>query len=160
MFRIYRDTPGDIAIRSVAAGKFDATARDVCSEQVCYRYKEDDTERAAGVMGDNRVRRLPVLDSEKRLMSIVSIGDISRRNGNSAGIALSDISEANEAAREPGLAPARGAGQCPKGIKVVSTAVLRSAGRERLECMVSSKQELTEWELPGGRRGKRSGRPI
>lgn len=93
-------TDRDIAIRAVAAGKFDAKVREVCSEQVCYCFEEDETERAAQIMGDNQVRRLPVLDSKKRLVGIVSLGDISRSDSRGAEGALSDISEANEAPRD------------------------------------------------------------
>ncbi|KPP91154.1 CBS domain-containing protein [Erythrobacter sp. HL-111] len=93
-------TDRDIAIRAVAAGQFDASVRDVLSEDVCYCFEDDETERAAQIMGENQVRRLPVMNRDKRLVGIVSLGDISRSAGDSAGVALSDISRQNEAPRD------------------------------------------------------------
>jgi CBS domain-containing protein len=43
-------------------------------------------------MGDNQIRRLPVLDREKRLVGVVSLGDLSRAATQKAGGAR-DISE-------------------------------------------------------------------
>jgi CBS domain-containing protein len=44
-------------------------------------------------MGDIKVRRLPVINREKRLVGIVSLGDIARRDDGSAGDAIAAISE-------------------------------------------------------------------
>ncbi|PBB87708.1 MULTISPECIES: CBS domain-containing protein [unclassified Mesorhizobium] len=87
-------TDRDIAIRGVAAGKGpDAKVGDVMSPEVKYCFDDDDVERVLENMGDLQVRRLPVLNRDKRLVGIVSIGDLAT-NGETAetGDALRDIS--------------------------------------------------------------------
>ena len=72
-------TDRDIAIRAVAAGKGpDTPVRDVMSEEVKYCYEDEDLEHVARNMGDIQVRRLPVVNREKRLVGIVSLGDIAQ----------------------------------------------------------------------------------
>lgn len=92
-------TDRDITVRAVAAGRFDAKVGDVLSEDVYYCFEDDDVERAANVMAEHQVRRLPVMNRDKRLVGIVSLGDISTSDEDSAGVALSDVSEKNEAPR-------------------------------------------------------------
>lgn len=43
-------------------------------------------------MADLQVRRLPVLDRDKRLVGIIALGDVARETWDSAGQALSSIS--------------------------------------------------------------------
>src|SRR5215510_7768194 len=88
-------TDRDIAVRAVAAGKSPTTAiRDVMSQEVKYCFEDDDVEEVAENMADIKVRRLPVLNREKRLVGIVSLGDIALFDGaGSAGSALCVISE-------------------------------------------------------------------
>jgi len=70
-------TDRDIAIRAVAEGKSPETrVREVMSKEVLYCFEDEDTEEVARNMGDNKVRRLPVLNRSKRLVGIVSIGDL------------------------------------------------------------------------------------
>lgn len=87
-------TDRDIAIRAVAEGKTPETkVRDVMSKEVLYCFEDEDTEDVARNMGDNKVRRLPVLDRAKRLVGIVSIGDLALSNDlDSTGEALAEIS--------------------------------------------------------------------
>ena len=71
-------TDRDIAIRAVAEHcSADTPVRDVMTAQVLYCFEDEDTEHVARNMGENQVRRLPVLDRDKRLVGIVSIGDLS-----------------------------------------------------------------------------------
>ena len=88
-------TDRDIAVRGVALGKGpDAKVRDVMSREVKYCFDDDDVELGLDNMGDLRVRRVPVLNRDKRLVGIVSLGDLAR-NGEvaEAGEALSGISQ-------------------------------------------------------------------
>ena len=72
-------TDRDIAIRAVAAGKGpDTPVRDVMSKDVKYCYEDEDLEHVAENMGDIKVRRLPVVNRDKRLVGIVSLGDIAQ----------------------------------------------------------------------------------
>ena len=82
-------TDRDIAVRAVAQGKGpDTSVREVMSTDVKYCFDDDDLEEVAENMGDIKVRRLPVLNREKRLVGIVSLGDIARRDDGSAGDAI------------------------------------------------------------------------
>ena len=86
-------TDRDIAIRGVAAGRPpEASIREVMSEEVKYCFDDQDAEDVLENMGDIQVRRLPVVDREKRLVGIVSITDLAG-NGDAreAGEALGDI---------------------------------------------------------------------
>jgi|SRR5690242_13282034 len=88
-------TDRDIAIRGVARGlKPDAKVRDVMSTEVLYCFQDDDIKEVVRNMKDIKVRRLPVLDRNKRLVGIVSLGDIAIMEGPSmAGDAICGISE-------------------------------------------------------------------
>jgi len=73
----------DIAIRAVAEGKDTGTkVRDVMSEGIAWAFEDDSVEEAAKIMSKRQVRRLPVVDRDKRLVGIVALGDFA---GNPAG---------------------------------------------------------------------------
>ena len=73
-------TDRDIAIRAVARGKGpDTPVREVMSSEVKYCFEDEDLEHVARNMGDLQVRRLPVVNREKRLVGIVALGDIARK---------------------------------------------------------------------------------
>jgi CBS domain-containing protein len=75
-------TDRDIAIRAVAQGKGpDTPVREVMSEHIHYCYEDEDVDDVAQNMGDIRVRRLPVMNREKRLVGILSLGDVARTEG-------------------------------------------------------------------------------
>lgn len=88
-------TDRDIVVRAVADGAApDARlARDVMSPSVLYCYEDQSVDEALGVMGEQQVRRLPVLDAERRLVGVVSLGDVSQAVAQKAGGALKEISE-------------------------------------------------------------------
>jgi len=70
-------TDRDIAIRGIAEGKGpDAKARDVMSHEVKYCFEDEDVDHVAENMAELQVRRLPVLNRDKRLVGIVSLGDL------------------------------------------------------------------------------------
>src|SRR5256884_9714568 len=76
-------TDRDIAIRGVAQGKGpDTPVREVMStETVLYCYEDEELDHVAKNMGEIQVQRLPVLDRSKRLVGIVSLGDIAQSAG-------------------------------------------------------------------------------
>jgi CBS domain-containing protein len=87
-------TDRDIAIRGIAAGKGpDAKVGEVMSAEVKYCFEDEDVDDVLHNMGDIQVRRLPVLNRDKRLVGIISLGDLAT-NGETedAGEALSNIS--------------------------------------------------------------------
>ena len=88
-------TDRDIAIRAVAAGKGpDTPVRDVMSKDVKYVFDDEDLEHVAQNMADIQVRRLPVLTRDKRLVGIISLGDMAMSNGSGqVGDAVAGISQ-------------------------------------------------------------------
>ena len=72
-------TDRDIAIRAVAQGRSaDTKVADVMSKEVLYCFDTDEIDDVARNMGKARVRRLPVVNRDKRLVGIVSLGDLAR----------------------------------------------------------------------------------
>jgi CBS domain-containing protein len=70
-------TDRDIAIRGMAEGKGpDAKVRDVMSPEVKYCFEDEDIEHVAENMAELQVRRLPVMNRDKRVVGIVSLGDL------------------------------------------------------------------------------------
>lgn len=86
-------TDRDIVVRAIAQGKADCKVQDVMSSDIKYCYEEDDMDDVAQNMGDLQIRRLPVVNRDKRLVGIVSLGDIATSDEAPAGEALSHISE-------------------------------------------------------------------
>jgi len=88
-------TDRDIAIRAVAQGKGpDTPVRDIMSKDIKYCYDDEDLEHVAENMGDLQVRRLPVVNREKRLVGIVALGDVARHEDHhTTGEATADVSK-------------------------------------------------------------------
>jgi len=71
-------TDRDIAIRGIAEGKGpDAKVREAMTAEVCWCYDDQDVDEVLAKMSDEQVRRIPVLNRDKRLVGIISIGDLS-----------------------------------------------------------------------------------
>ncbi len=86
----------DIAIRGVADGRdSSAKVREVMSDGIRWVYEDETVERAALIMAQYQVRRLPVINRDKRLVGIVALGDVAvkERKMKPAAEALSGISE-------------------------------------------------------------------
>lgn len=88
-------TDRDIAVRAVARGLPPETqVRQVMSKEVKYCFDDDDLDEVARNMADIKVRRLPVINHDKRLVGILSLGDMAVEDGpDNAGAALCGISE-------------------------------------------------------------------
>lgn len=72
-------TDRDIAVRAVAQGRGpDTRVRDVMSSEIKYCYNDDDVDEVIENMGDIKVRRLVVLNRDKRMVGIVSLGDLAK----------------------------------------------------------------------------------
>jgi CBS domain-containing protein len=88
-------TDRDIAVRAVAAGRGPDTAvREVMSREVKYCFEDQSIDEVTQNMGELRIRRLPVLTRDKRLIGILSLGDLAIDEGarDEAGEALGGIS--------------------------------------------------------------------
>lgn len=88
-------TDRDIALRAVAEGKSAKTAvSDIMTGDVKYCFDDQDLDEVASNMTNIKVRRLPVLNRDKRLVGILALGDIAlTEQAACAGYALSGISE-------------------------------------------------------------------
>ena len=73
-------TDRDIAVRAVAEGKDprEALARDYMSHSVFYCFDDDTIEDVLSKFSEQQIRRLPVLNRQKRLVGILSLGDVAR----------------------------------------------------------------------------------
>jgi CBS domain-containing protein len=92
-------TDRDIAIRGVAEGLGpDAKVSEVMTQDVKYCYDDDSCDDVAKNMGEIQVRRLPVVNRQKRLVGIVSLGDLAVTmgpDGEAIGDSLAGISRPN-----------------------------------------------------------------
>jgi CBS domain-containing protein len=89
-------TDRDIVVRVVAEGRptQTATARDAMSPGILYCFDDDSVEDVLEKMGDQQIRRLPVINRDKRLVGVVSLGDLSLTGKRkAAGEALQEISQ-------------------------------------------------------------------
>jgi CBS domain-containing protein len=88
-------TDRDIAIRAVAEGKGpDTSVREVMTQDVKYCFEDEDTDHVARNMADQQVRRLPVVNRDKRLVGILSLGDLAVIEGaRPVGEALTGVSQ-------------------------------------------------------------------
>jgi len=72
-------TDRDIAVRAVADGLGpDTPVREVMSPDVKYCYEDEDIDHVAANMAGLELRRLPVVDRDKRLVGIVSLGNFAQ----------------------------------------------------------------------------------
>ena len=87
-------TDRDIAVRGVAEGRGpDTPVRDLMSDGVVCAHEDENVKDVAKRMSDEQIRRIPVLDSDDKLVGIVSLGDLAREtNGEAAHEALDGVS--------------------------------------------------------------------
>jgi CBS domain-containing protein len=88
-------TDRDIVVRALADGRGpDTQVKDVMTDRILYCFEDDDVTDVAANMAENQVRRLPVLNRDKRLVGIVALADIATRGDDEAAEdALEEISE-------------------------------------------------------------------
>jgi len=87
-------TDRDIALRAVARGKApdQCRVRDIMSPDIKYVYEDESVDDLARNMGELQLRRLPVLNRDKRLVGIVSLGDLAQAKKGMASEALAGVS--------------------------------------------------------------------
>lgn len=98
-------TDRDITVRATAAGlqPADHCVSEVMTDQARWCTEDQSTEEAMKQMGDVQIRRLPVLDAQKRVVGIVSLGDLATRQGEHTDELLRDVSWPSEPDRpDPG----------------------------------------------------------
>jgi CBS domain-containing protein len=90
-------TDRDITIRATADGRDPTKTKvaDVMSTDIAYCLEDQEVEDAVSLMEARQIRRLPVLNRDKCLIGIVSLGDIAVHTGDTdmAGETLQEISQ-------------------------------------------------------------------
>jgi len=90
-------TDRDITVRATAGccDPGETCVRDVMTPSVVYVFEDQDVTDAAQIMKNNQIRRLPVLNRDKRLVGIVSLGDLAVDTGDEelVGATLEAVSE-------------------------------------------------------------------
>lgn len=96
-------TDRDITVRLVAEGLDASTTKvsDIMTPGVTYCFEDQTVEEASMVMEAHQIRRLPILNREKQLVGMLSLGDLAVRTEGTedrelADEALKDISEPSE----------------------------------------------------------------
>ena len=87
-------TDRDIALRAVAMGKSPRSTkvREIMTDKVLYCTEHDEVEDAADSMASMKIRRLPIVNDGKRLVGVLSLGDIALRHDSAtAGSALEQV---------------------------------------------------------------------
>ncbi len=91
-------TDRDIAIRLAAEGRDPATVpvKRIMTPEVLWCFENQTVEEAGRMMKENQVRRLPVISQDRRLVGIVTLGDMAVRTNalRAVGETLQEISEA------------------------------------------------------------------
>lgn len=82
-------TDRDLALRALAHGlDHDTPVRDVMTTAVKYCHDHEDVEQVARNMAELGVRRLPVVDRDKRLVGIVALSNIAQSGDSKAADSL------------------------------------------------------------------------
>jgi CBS domain-containing protein len=94
-------TDRDIVIRAVSEGtEPDTEVRSIMSSNTYYCYDDQDAEEVCANMAEIKVRRLPVVNRDKRLVGVVSIGDLAQGvNKIKVGQTVQSITDPTDAAR-------------------------------------------------------------
>jgi CBS domain-containing protein len=97
-------TDRDITVRAIADGRDPASTpvSDAMTPDVCYAFDDDDVRKAARLMQEKQIRRLPVVNHEKKLVGIVALADLARTgNDPMSGQTLEEISDPNKQPNTP-----------------------------------------------------------
>jgi len=90
-------TDRDITVRATAEGESPKVihVRDIMTPGIVWCFEDEDVQEASRKMKEHQVRRLPVLNRDKRLVGMVSLGDLAVETGNDrlAGDTLQAVSE-------------------------------------------------------------------
>lgn len=94
-------TDRDVTIRSVAEGRDprQTHVKETMTPSIAYCFDDQDAEEAERVMQEQRIRRLPVLDRQKHLVGIVSLGDLATKVGGP------HVADTLEKVSEPSVSP-------------------------------------------------------
>lgn len=111
-------TDRDITVRGVACGlqPDQACVSDIMSPDLVFCTADQDTEEVMRVMGDAQVRRLPVIDTEHKLVGIVALADLALRQSGHIDKTVREISQPEDGSAadvQGGVLSGAGAGTSP-----------------------------------------------
>jgi CBS domain-containing protein len=90
-------TDRDITIRAIADGRdpSQTPVTEAMTPEIVYCYDDQDVKEVAELMEERQIRRLPIISRDKRLVGIVSLGDLAVDTGKKkmAGQTLTEISK-------------------------------------------------------------------
>jgi len=97
-------TDRDITVRATAEGESpkEIHVRDVMTPGIVWCFEDEDVQEASRKMKEHQIRRLPVLNRDKRLVGMVSLGDLAveTRDEQLAGDTLQAVSEGDRHPRQ------------------------------------------------------------
>ena len=92
-------TDRDLTVRAVAEGRNPKTepVRDSMTPEIDYCFEDQSAAEAERIMAERQIRRLPVLNRERRLVGIVSLGDLATKTdeARAVGKTLEKVSESS-----------------------------------------------------------------
>jgi CBS domain-containing protein len=78
-------TPRDMAVRATSRGKGpDTLVQDIMSADVIYCFEDEDTAHVARSIAHQEIRRVPVVSRDRRLVGVLSLGDLAPHGANPA----------------------------------------------------------------------------
>ena len=87
-------TDRDITVRTVAPGiDLNTPVRELMTSEVIFGYEDQTLDQARQLMQEHLIRRLPILDANKRFVGIVSLEDLVAVEQRLAGKVLEQVSE-------------------------------------------------------------------
>jgi CBS domain-containing protein len=96
-------TDRDITVRATADGRDPTKTKvhEVMTPEVVYCFEDQDVSEAAKLMQEKQIRRLPILNRQKRLVGIVSLGDVAVHVGEGKVVSetIKEVSEPAEPSR-------------------------------------------------------------
>ena len=96
-------TDRDLTVRAVADGRDPRTAlvRDSMTPEMAWCFEDQTATEAERLMAERQIRRLPVLDRDKRLVGIISLGDLATKTAGmrAVGKTLEKVSEPDRGRR-------------------------------------------------------------
>jgi CBS domain-containing protein len=89
-------TDRDIVVRGLAQGRDgQSLVGEVMTRSVKYCFEDEDMDEVLVNMGEVKIRRVPVVDRDKHLVGVLSLGDAARNhNPEAVGLALSGVATA------------------------------------------------------------------
>ena len=80
-------TDRDIILRGIACDKDYKTTplSQIMTTNVCYCNYDFDISEAQKIMKENKIRRLPIIDNDKKIVGIITLGDLAKNNGVNKG---------------------------------------------------------------------------